>query len=762
MNHVRIYGDPFGEDAMASRLRSFLRLMVGSGMRCSLALSAVVERPILAGESVIPLTDGVRDFRVGTRLPPAEIELLLKAADDAVSATAPVVVFAARERMTDVLQLAGLGWPRAAAVVACGETSHATELVGRVRAELRWAGIEKPAHALGELELRPWLAMPLPPEAGVVVHAGAGDQADGIDVVLAIWHAILAPAGRRLRLVLPDADALTIHRLEAELSAGSGDWQIVRSELRPAHLADASVVLQPWRRMRSSRVLVQSLAAARAVCVSRFAETAGIIDREGLCFTIGGRACSGRDGVALFEPDIDAVGASIEQALGVQKYQVGARARRHVIENLMRGCPAAAAPLLRPLGETRPCVVLEAPFFETSSSSELSIETARALARRGNVDLHLVPTVPFRPRLDELRRRAPELVPLLSRCPDRVDLWLSSGWPVRAARPPCGTFALRVDWEYGALPVGLTPHVSDEADLVIVHSDHVADTVAAAGRRRSALRIVPHGVDAAIAETAPPDQTIVDWKGELPAVLFCGGMVWRKGFDVFLRAVLAARAGGAEFAVVVKSIGGAQHYKGFDLRDLVERFRKTPGTPPLYLVERELSRSELASLYTACDVMLHPYRGEGFCLPVLEARAAGLPVLATAGGATEALMAGPGAVRIPSLRREIGLPGAHVGSPWVLEPDADAAARLLVEMLHDLPARQAAARGFAGAVRAAFSWAAAAASIEAMATAAAQARRSDAARPIREPAVTLPGPQRRPEPRSEPRPAARVELLPSP
>ena len=36
----------------------------------------------------------------------------------------------------------------------------------------------------------------------------------------------------------------------------------------------------------------------------------------------------------------------------------------------------------------------------------------------------------------------------------------------------------------------------------------------------------------------------------------------------------------------------------------------------------------LAAIYRACDALLHPYRGEGFCLPVLEARACGLPVAA--------------------------------------------------------------------------------------------------------------------------------------
>src|SRR5690606_37782377 len=121
-----------------------------------------------------------------------------------------------------------------------------------------------------------------------------------------------------------------------------------------------------------------------------------------------------------------------------------------------------------------------------------------------------------------------------------------AGWPVRAARPPCRTWALRVDWEYGALPLELTPHVTQDADVVVVHSEHVYRTLTAAGRPMAGVRVIPHGVDPAMHEQAAPDPVVLAWKGARPAVLFCGGMIWRKGFDVFLRAVLAARAAGTE------------------------------------------------------------------------------------------------------------------------------------------------------------------------------------------------------------------------
>lgn len=716
MNQVRIYGDPFGEDAAASLLRSFLRLALGNGMACSLSLGAVQPRPAVGAQREVPLTDGVRDLRVATCLPPAEVDLLLRAAGNLVAATAPVVVFAEPARRDDAVRLAALEWARAAIVLPAREHVTAADLFERVRAELRWAGCEQPLHGLEERDLASWLSLPLPSGDGPILHVGSGDLACGTELVVDCWLREFAAVGRALSLVLPDAGNEVVELLQQRLRAAPAPWQIVRSPFEPGHARGAAVIVLPWRRERPSRLLVQALASGRPVCVSRFADTAPIIGRDGICWPIGGRFTPSHTALP-FAPEPGAVAAAVRRALAdnTGSTAIGRRARQHVVEELTCGRPAAPPPPVLRSSEPRPTVVLEAPWFEVSSSSELSIETARALHRRGVVDLKLVPRTPFRGDLASFRGRAPELEASLCRDPGIADLWLASGWPVRATRPACRRLALRVDWEFGALPWELAPHVTQDADVVVVHSQHTAEVVAAAGRDPASIALIPHGVDAPMHELAPPDPRIVQWKGNRSAVLFCGGMVWRKGFDVFLRAVLDARRAGQDFVVVVKSVGQDQHYSRFHLGELVRRFQRTAGTPPLLLIDDDLSREQLAGIYTACDVLLHPYRGEGFCLPVLEARACGLPVIATGGGAADALLHGPGAARIPSQRRAVDVPGAHIGSPWVLEPSGADAGLLLVDALAHLAERRRAARGAAAAIRQAFTWERAAEAIERLA-----------------------------------------------
>ena len=720
MKPLRLYGDPFASGSAASALRAVLELSFRRGFRPSLCLSAIrAEKG--TGQSVVELGNGVRTFAVATELTPAQIELLQRAASTPIPATAPVVVFAPRRFGDEMMSMAGLEWPRAC-TVRNGTLDSATATLDRIEAELRWAGTEDPAIASDLAELEAWAALPEPPEDGPVLHVGAEDPAAGSDIAVRAFLAACPDGDRMLRLVLPIGAEETAARLAAlakELGglAAVARLDFVLSPLDPMHAAGCSVILQPLRRLFAGDVLAQLLASGRPVVATRYHATAPALGAPGTCIPVGGMLVTGDDGLPLCEPDLDNVICGLQKALGdaVAARSIGLRARSHAVAELSADRPAAPPRKLPAVakGEAKPVVVLEAPFFEVSSSAELSIETARALLRRGEVDLRLVPTAPFVADLDMLRQRAPELCSSLARDPKDVDLWLSTGWPPRSERPDCRTFALRIDWEYGALPTELVPLVAQEADLVVVHSRHVEKTVVAAGCAPSRIVRIPHGVDAALfSEQGAADQELLAWKGDLPLVLFVGGMVFRKGFDLLLRMALDAASRGARFVLCAKTVGHAQHYAGYHMADLAERFCKAKGAPPMRILNGDLTREQLAGIYRASDLLCHPYRGEGFGMPVLEARACGVPVLVTRGGSTDDFATGEGTVGIPSVRRAIELNGAHLGQPWVLEPNAGRAGELLEQSLRTLPQLRASARQAAASVQRTFSWDAAAIAIE--------------------------------------------------
>jgi glycosyltransferase involved in cell wall biosynthesis len=122
----------------------------------------------------------------------------------------------------------------------------------------------------------------------------------------------------------------------------------------------------------------------------------------------------------------------------------------------------------------------------------------------------------------------------------------------------------------------------------------------------------------------------------------------------------------------------------------------------LHYVDRELTGAEMARLYHAADCYVSSYLAEGFNLPVLEAAACGLPVVCTAGGATDDFVTDDFALRIESTiapLRVNGVPEAHG-----LVPDPDHLVHLMLCAMDDSEFRAAARLAGPAHVRERFTW----------------------------------------------------------
>ena len=207
--------------------------------------------------------------------------------------------------------------------------------------------------------------------------------------------------------------------------------------------------------------------------------------------------------------------------------------------------------------------------------------------------------------------------------------------------------------------------------------------------------------------------------------LFVGGTIYRKGIDVLLAAFEEAFAGRDDVLLVIKDVGAGTFYSGMNVADELRR-RQAAGAPIEVLAD-DLDDEGLAALYRGCDVLVHPYRGEGFAMPVLEAMACGRPVLVTGGGPTDEFCPAAASWRIPARREPVApvlLGDLQAASEaWMLEPDRDALVRLLREAAADRDGRRA--RG--AAARAA----AEGYGLDAIADQYAERLRAVAARPVR-------------------------------
>ncbi len=272
-------------------------------------------------------------------------------------------------------------------------------------------------------------------------------------------------------------------------------------------------------------------------------------------------------------------------------------------------------------------------------------------------------------------RAGRELDPPLPRA---ADVEVRHQWPPDLRPPAAGRLAVIQPWEFGAPPRAWLDPLRDDVDELWVPSAYVRGMYVEAGLDPARVHVVPNGVDL---ERFSPQGPVMELPVADDAVrlLFVGGAIWRKGIDLLLAAFDAAFAGRDEVVLVVKDFGAGGVYANADREAL--HARAAGGSPRVLVLDDELPDDRLPALYRACDALVAPYRGEGFCMPVLEAMACGLPVLVTEGGPTDEFCPPDAGWRIPALRA--ALPEQRIdrfetaGTPWVLEPDPERLAGLL-------------------------------------------------------------------------------------
>ena len=255
--------------------------------------------------------------------------------------------------------------------------------------------------------------------------------------------------------------------------------------------------------------------------------------------------------------------------------------------------------------------------------------------------------------------------------PHTADVEVRHQWPPDLRPARSGRLAVIQPWEFGAIPRDWREPLVAEVDELWVPSDYVRDMYLAAGLDPARVVTIPNGVDL---DVFTPDGP----RRELPGpaaqtrFLFVGGLVWRKGPDVLLAGWREAFAGRDDVVLVIKDFGADGIYRDGN-RTAIREHAASGALPRIILIDDELSTEDLAALYRACDVLVTPYRGEGFAMPVLEAMACGLPAITTGGGPTDEFCPEAAGWRIPA--RRVEFPDERLetivthGRPWVLEPD---------------------------------------------------------------------------------------------
>ncbi len=103
----------------------------------------------------------------------------------------------------------------------------------------------------------------------------------------------------------------------------------------------------------------------------------------------------------------------------------------------------------------------------------------------------------------------------------------------------------------------------------------------------------------------------------------------RKGIECLLASFFQAFNSKDDVILVIKTFNNPHN----NIKDILKTFsQNNPNSPEVLIIEKDLSPSEIKSLYLSSNVLVAPSHGEGFNLTVAEAMRIGIPVITTGWG----------------------------------------------------------------------------------------------------------------------------------
>ncbi|MBP9212585.1 MAG: glycosyltransferase, partial [Bacteroidetes bacterium] len=332
--------------------------------------------------------------------------------------------------------------------------------------------------------------------------------------------------------------------------------------------------------------------------------------------------------------------------------------------------------------KSEPVIVWEGSQYVKHSLALINREMCIRLAK-DKVDLSLIP---FGPDSYKPSAKDPESIlrPFFNKKVGDADIHVRLQWPPKFEAPASGRWVINQPWEFGILPKDWVDVFSRQIDEMWVISSYVRDVYVNSGIPADRVFVVPCGIDPQLFHPAVKPFKLKTKRSF--KFLFVGGTILRKGIDILLDAYTRSFTSADDVCLVIKDMGGDSFYKGMNCKERIASIARQKNAPAIEYIDRMLSDAEMASLYTACDVLVHPYRGEGFGLPILEAMACGTPAIVTNGGACLDFCSPQTSLLVNA--QKVFYTDKRIGEyemndrPWLLEPSLDHLTELMVYAHH--------------------------------------------------------------------------------
>jgi len=214
-------------------------------------------------------------------------------------------------------------------------------------------------------------------------------------------------------------------------------------------------------------------------------------------------------------------------------------------------------------------------------------------------------------------------------------------------------------WEYPKVPFEWQYKFETFADALIVPSNYVKEVFLKGGLRPDNVFVVPNGYNDELFNKDKSDvKPLYGIDPERFNFVYVGNAQWRKGLDLMINCWHKSFKKYDKCSLIIKD-NPSIYGKNNVLNEIIKMQYKTEAAEVIY-IDQNLSEEEMSNLYKISDVVVHPYRAEGFTMHIQEAMACGCVPIVPTGGPTDDFVPDDLGLKIPVTPTPIDIMGKDI------------------------------------------------------------------------------------------------------
>jgi len=213
-------------------------------------------------------------------------------------------------------------------------------------------------------------------------------------------------------------------------------------------------------------------------------------------------------------------------------------------------------------------------------------------------------------------------------------------------------------WEYTKAPFEWQYKFETFADALIVPSNFIATVFRNAGLNPEKLFVVPNGYNKELFNTNEDNSESKYIDKSKFNFVYVGNSQWRKGLDILMNAWKDAFKKFDKATLTIKD--SPKIYGQSNVLNEIIKMQYKTGCSEIQYIDEDLSDEEMAALFKSSDILVHPYRAEGFGMHVQDAMACGCVPVVSADGATDDFVSHENGFLLPVEKRHMDISDSNV------------------------------------------------------------------------------------------------------